>query len=250
MKVTERFSDRVENYRKYRPNYPKEIIPFLETEIGLAPSSIITDIGSGTGISTEMFLKNGNMVYAVEPNTQMRLAAEKQLSSYPNFHSISATAEATTLPDHCIDIIASFQAFHWFDARGANVEFKRIVKPGGWIVLIWNNRLLDASPFLTAFEKLLNVFGTDYPVVQDSDIYENIKILFAEKSYELKKFSNSQSLDYEGLKGRLLSDSYIPTVADAKYHPMLEELRRIFDEYQIDHRVEILYKTEVFYGRL
>jgi SAM-dependent methyltransferase len=249
MKATERFSDRVENYRKYRPHYPKEIIPFLKREIGLTSSSVIADIGSGTGISTEMFLKNGNVVYAVEPNTEMRLAAEEQLSSYPNFHSINATAEATTLFDRSIDIITSFQAFHWFDARKAKVEFKRIMKSGGWIVLIWNNRLLDASSFLIAFEKLLNVFGTDYPVMQDSDIYENIKILFEGKSYNLKEFPNSQSFDYEGLHGRLLSASYIPTAADTKYHPMLEELRRIFNEFQIEDRVEILYKTEVFYGR-
>ena len=250
MKVTERFSDRVENYVKYRPHYPNEIIPFLENEIGLSPSSIIADIGSGTGISSELFLKNGNTVYGIEPNKEMREAGERLLSEYPNFHSINSTAEATTLPDHSIDCITSLQAFHWFNVESSGKEFSRILKRDGWVVLIWNDRELDTSAFLIAYEKLLNTFGTDYPVVPDNDIADNVTQLFIKRGHRIAEFRNTQSFDYEGLKGRLLSSSYTPTPADPKYQPMLTELQKNFDEYQQDNSVIFEYKTRVYYGQL
>ena len=151
MKVTERFSNRVENYVKYRPNYPKKIISFLEKEIGLSSSSIIADIGSGTGISSEMFLKNGNIVYGVEPNKEMREAAERLLAEHPNFKSINGTAEDTTLAANSIDILSAGQAFHWFDVIKTEIEFKRILKNGGWVVLVWNERETNSSLFLKAY---------------------------------------------------------------------------------------------------
>ncbi|MFI5263773.1 MAG: class I SAM-dependent methyltransferase [Candidatus Kapaibacterium sp.] len=250
MKVTERFSNRVENYVKFRPHYPSEIIPFLSEEIGLSPSSVIADIGSGTGISARMFLKNGNTVYGIEPNKEMREAGETFLKEYPKFHSIDGTAEATTLKDASIDCIIAGQAFHWFDVAKATVEFKRILKPGGWVVLIWNERILDATPFLISYENLLHSFGTDYAAVQHTNVKGNISSLFKDKGYTVKIFPNSQSCDLEALQGRLLSSSYIPTADSPKYRPMLEELREMFDRYQVDGRIDILYNTEVFFGQL
>ena len=250
MKVTERFSDRVENYLKYRPRYPKEIIPFLEKEIGLTSSSVIADIGSGTGFSAEMFLQNGDTVYGVEPNKEMREAGEQLLAAYAKFYSIDAPAESTTLPDRSIDIVIAGQAFHWFDVEKSRKEFNRILKPDGWVALIWNDRELDTTPFLTAYEKLLNTFGTDYPVVADSAIAENVGNFFSKLGYKTREFGNSQSFDYEGLEGRLLSSSYTPTPTHPNYQPMLTELRRIFDDYQENNSVLFEYKTRVYYGQL
>ena len=250
MKVTERFSDRVENYVKYRPHYPKEIIPFLEKKIGLTPTSIIADIGSGTGFSSEMFLKNGNTIYGIEPNKEMREAGERLLAAHPKFQSISATAEETTLANNSIDILTAGQAFHWFDAAKAEIEFKRILKRDGWVVLIWNERETNASPFLTAYEDLLNTFGTDYKVVNHVNIYEAVDRLYKEKSYELQAFPYDQTFDYQGLEGRLLSSSYTPSMNDSKYLPMLTELKKIFDKYQRDNSVVFEYTTKIFYGQL
>lgn len=250
MEVTERFSGRVENYAKYRPRYPEEVIPFLEKEIGLTSSSIIADIGSGTGISSEIFLKNGNHVYGVEPNKEMREAGERLLAHYKNFRSINGAAEVTTLPDSSIDFISAGQAFHWFDVEGSKKEFRRILKENKWVVLFWNERHLDATPFLRDFEKLLLDFGTDYPVISQYSMYHKIDQLFSDTGFTKKQFPNKQVLNYEGLKGRLLSDSYIPTSESPVFEAMLKELQKIFDRHQIDDTIEILYDTDIYYGKL
>jgi ubiquinone/menaquinone biosynthesis C-methylase UbiE len=250
MKAVERFSDRVENYIKYRPSYPQEILAFLKKEIGLSPSSVIADIGSGTGISSEMFLKNGNTVYAVEPNKQMREAGERLLNHYPNFHSINATAESTTLRDAGIDIIVAGQAFHWFDTVKAKIEFKRILQKNGWVVLLWNERKTDTSPFLHAYEELLHTFGTDYKEVNHVNIYGAIDRFFKKSEYKLRTFPNIQIFDYEGLKGRLLSSSYTPSSNHPEYFPMLEMLQKIFDAHHLDNTVIFEYTTKVYYGQL
>lgn len=247
MEVTKRFSNRVENYRKYRPRYPVEVIAFLEKEIGLSPSSVVADIGAGTGIFTDLLLKHGSTVYAVEPNAPMREAAESDLSNYDNFHSVDATAEATTLANNSIDAIICAQAFHWFKIMETRAEFKRILKQNGWVVLIWNLRNPDSTPFLAAYEQFLLNFGTDYPVAPDEDIPDTVKAFFDSSSHKLQTFYNSQDFDFEGLKGRLLSSSYIP-VDGANYDEMLSELREIFDTYNSNGIVTFVYETTVYYG--
>jgi ubiquinone/menaquinone biosynthesis C-methylase UbiE len=128
---TKRFSNRVENYVKYRPHYPQEIINFLSEEIGLNSEKTIADIGSGTGISAELFLENGNKVYGIEPNKEMREAAEIYLEKYKYFISVNGTAEDTLLENDSMDIVLAGQAFHWFDVEKAKKEFKRILKGRG-----------------------------------------------------------------------------------------------------------------------
>jgi SAM-dependent methyltransferase len=151
---TQRFSSRVTNYVKYRPSYPAAIIGLLMAECGLMTDSIVTDIGSGTGLLAKLFLKVGKHVLGIEPNREMREAGEQLLRGYERFSSIAATAEATTLPEHSVDFIPAEQAFHWFDEARVGAEFARILKPNGWIVLIWNERRLASTPFLRAYEQL------------------------------------------------------------------------------------------------
>ena len=143
----ERFSDRVENY-KYRPGYPDQIIISLTQDFGLNQSSAVADIGSGTGILSELFLRNNNKVFAVEPNDAMRQAGERLLSGYTNFTTVSGTAEETTLASSSVDFVTAGQAFHWFDPQNSRREFRRILKPHGRVVLIWNDRRVDSNSFL------------------------------------------------------------------------------------------------------
>jgi SAM-dependent methyltransferase len=244
-----RFSDRVENYVKYRPHYPKEVIDYLKTHGVLKDDSIIADIGSGTGISSELFLENGNTVYGVEPNAEMREAAENIFKDSPKFISLNATAEDTTLKDSSIDLIIAGQAFHWFDVEKTKIEFKRILKPERNVVLIWNKRKRGDSPFQEEYENLLLKYGTDYKEVGHQNIgKEGLNILFDGK-FEQVNFDNKQVFDFEGFKGRLLSSSYAPNEGQANYQPMLEDLKNIFDKYKKNGAISFEYATEVYAGK-
>lgn len=245
-----RFSDRVKNYVKYRPHYPKEILTLLIKECELSESSVIADIGSGTGISSELFIENGNKVFAVEPNREMRKAAEKFFSKDKNFISINTSAESTGLSENSIDIIIAGQAFHWFDAELCKKEFKRILKKEGYLVLIWNTRIYKEG-FMDDYEELLVKFGTDYENVNHENIDEEyIKKFFSPLRYNAVKFENHQDLDQEGLKGRLLSSSYVPDEKSPKYLPMLNALDELYFKYNIDGIVKVEYMTVVYYGKL
>ena len=162
---TTRFSSRVDNYIKHRPGYPPGLLAILAEHHGLTPASTIADLGSGTGILAELFLKHGNAVLGVEPNREMREAGQQLLAGYPRFTSVTGTAEATTLPDACADLVTAGQAFHWFDRARARPELVRVLRPDGWVVLVWNDRRLAGSPFLEAYERLLRAHGTDYASV-------------------------------------------------------------------------------------
>jgi SAM-dependent methyltransferase len=246
-----RFSSRVEYYIKYRPRYPHELIDFLKENLGLSSSSVIADVGSGPGVLSEMFLKNGNPVFGVEPNREMREAAENLLKEYPGFQSIQGSAESTTLAQKSVDFVTAGQAFHWFDSQKSRAEFSRILKPGGWTVLVWNNRRIDSTPFLEAYENFLCACGIDYQEVNHRNVDEKaLSQFFGNGDYRLKVFDNAQAFDYESLKGRVLSSSYMPMEGHAGYEPMLAELRKIFGEHQRGGKVEFEYDTEMYYGRI
>lgn len=248
---TKRFSARAKYYNKYRPGYPEEIGELLRTECGLESSSVIADIGSGTGILSEMFLKSGNVVYSVEPNKEMREVAEELLSEYDNFRSVAGSAESTSLEDRSADIITVGHAFHWFDINKSRLEFSRILKPGGWVVLIWNDRRTDTTPFLRAYEDLLLNFGMDYKEVNPSNFdYRVLNPFFGRNRFQIKFFQNFQVLDFEGLKGRLLSSSYVPMEGHSNYETMMDQLQHIFLEFQKDGKVIFEYDTKLYWGRL
>jgi SAM-dependent methyltransferase len=244
--ATRRFSSRVENYVKYRPGYPREVIRLLASECALTPGSLIADVGSGTGILSELFLQHGNTVYGVEPNQEMRAAAERLLKDYATFHSIDGRAEATTLAKDSIDFVTAGQAFHWFDQSKARKEFVRVLRPEGWVVLIWNERRLDPTPFLRTYEELLLKYGTDYDRVR----HEDVSGFFAPRGFLVATFANFQIFDFEGLQGRAFSASYTPEPSHSNYRPMVEELIKIFQRHQKDGKVTIEYDTNIYYGHL
>jgi SAM-dependent methyltransferase len=211
---------------------------------------VVADIGSGTGILSEMFLRNGNLVYGVEPNAAMRQAGERVLRHYEKFNSVAGTAEASTLPESSVDFVVVGQAFHWFNREKCKVEFARILKSDGWIVLIWNERLTSITPFLQAYEDLLEQFATDYTQVNHTRIDDEVIAQFyAPSRCETCSFDNEQTFDFEGLQGRLLSSSYAPDAEHPHHKPMLTELRRLFEEYQQGGVVRFEYETNVHFGQ-
>lgn len=244
---TQRFSDRVGNYVKYRPSYPVEIIAFLRSRLGLNPASIIADIGSGTGISSEMFLKNGNKVFAIEPNDEMRQAAEKAFSGHSNFHSTKGTSENTGLQDKVADFVIAAQAFHWFEPNQTKKEFHRILKEDGRIVLIWNDRKTLGTPFSEEYEALITLFGTDYKQVKHKNIGEQ-RIRDFMGAFEVQHFANHQDFDFDGLLGRLASSSYAPNTDHPRFAEMRSALEHLFQKYQSNGLVRIEYDTQVYYS--
>jgi SAM-dependent methyltransferase len=247
---TRRFSSRVDNYVRFRPGYPKEILAMLKSECGLNAQSVIADIGSGTGKLTELFLANGNPVFGVEPNPDMREAGERWLKHFSMFTSIAATAEETALPNSSADFIVAGQAFHWFDRDRCRKEFARILRPGGWVALIWNDRNTQSTPFLIAYENLLKTYATDYSKVDHKQIDDKIVRAFFGFAPAKKLFLSGQKFDFEGLKGRLLSSSYAPEKGQPGHTEMLSELEALFNARQQNGHVEFTYDTVVYYGRL
>ena len=248
--TVERFSNRVENYARYRPDYPREIIAHLKEQDALTDDSIIADIGCGTGLSTKMFLENGNPVYGIEPNAAMRAAAVEYLKDFPNFTPVDGTSNETTLPDSSIDLVVAAQAFHWFDRDKAKAEFERILRPGGHVVIIWNERQLDTTPFLIEYEQLLLRYATDYLVVRHENITADSVREFLGPEMQMMTFPNIQIFDLEGLKGRMLSSSYMPAEGDAVYDEMIDELRSLFAKHNESGRIKVFYDTNVYLSQL
>lgn len=246
----QRFSSRVENYIKSRPGYPRRIVNLLRNECSLNTNSVVADIGSGTGFLSEIFLRNGNWVYGVEPNEGMRGAAERLLARYRQFVSVNGTAEETGLDSDSVDFVTAGQAFHWFDWHKARTEFVRVLKPSGWVVLIWNERKLDSTPFLRDYEALLVRFGTDYQQVRHENVVKGIGQFFRPEKYSFARFDNRQKFDLEGLQNRLFSASYTPEPGDHNFKPMLHLLTELFEKHSRNGVVTIEYNTTVYYGRL
>jgi SAM-dependent methyltransferase len=248
---TTRFSNRVKDYAKYRPHYPLKVLEFLTSELGLTKDSVVADVGSGTGILSELFIGNGNHVYGIEPNKEMREAAERRFKRYKDFVSVNATAEDTTLGDRSVDFVVAGQAFHWFDLRTAKIEFRRILRPNGFVVLIWNDRRTAASDFLRGYEALLNRYGTDYKEVKHIRIgNRELDRFFGKTHHHRKVFKNSQTLEFDGLKGRLLSSSYVPAEGRPGHVPMITDLEELYATYEKNGFVLFKYDTNLHYGRL
>lgn len=246
-----RFSNRVKDYIRYRPGYPVAVIDCLREEFGLRSNHVIADIGSGTGISVGLFLENGNRVIAVEPNADMRAAAEAAYGGNARFESVNAQAEGTTLPGASVDWIVAAQAFHWFDVEKCRVEFRRILKPGALAALLWNDRK-DDSPFLKGYDALLKEFAIDYEAIdhRHAESDGRIERLFAPGAPARRVFANHQDFDFEGLRGRVLSSSYMPSADHPRFGPMIEAMRRLYDAHQSGDRVRFAYDTKLFVGPL
>ncbi|MGK2859063.1 MAG: class I SAM-dependent methyltransferase [Thermoanaerobaculia bacterium] len=247
---TERFSNRVDDYVRYRPGYPPEVVALLRETTGLASNWRIADIGSGTGISTAVFLEAGREVYAVEPNRDMRAAAEARLGSRASFHSVDGTAESTRLASGSIDLVVAAQAFHWFDREEARREMARILRPDGWVALIWNVRQTESTEFLRELETLLLDYSIDYASVRHENITDEIVRGFLTRDYAKRIVEHAQELDFEGLRGRIASASYVPAPGHPAHEPLFDELAQLFERCQQGGTVRVIYDAVVHSGRL
>ncbi len=249
---TQRFSDRVENYLKYRPGYPDAVYVYLQTEAGLQAGAEIADLGSGTGLLSQLFLARGHRVFAVEPNAEMRAAAERLFARMENFVSLEGRAEAIPLAAGSVDFVAAGQAFHWFEPQATRREVRRVLHPGSQAALIWNTREVRGSRFQQAYESLLLRFGTDFRQVDHARNLSDQKIaeFFAPKAMKRTAFPNEQRFDFEGLRGRLLSSSYAPAPGEANYKPMLAALKSLFAKFQERDAIRFIYQTVVYHGRM
>lgn len=246
---TKRFSNRVDLYVKYRPHYPQAVLTCLQEECGLTETAVIADIGSGTGILTKLFLDSGNMVYGVEPNDEMREAAETYLADYANFMSVNGRSEATTLPDNSVDFITAGQAFHWFQWQETKAEFKRILKSSGVIGLVWNVRRHGDDSFASEYDALMRELVGEYNKVVHTSRQDRLDLFFNGR-YQLRTFPHQQIFDFESLQGRLLSSSYAPLPGDANYETVMIALRELFDRYAENGRVTFHYNTRLYYDRI
>jgi SAM-dependent methyltransferase len=247
----QRFSNRVADYVRYRPGYTAALLDLLRAECGLRSQHVVADVGSGTGLLSKLFLENGNRVFGVEPNQEMRQAGEEFLRSFPEFTSVTGSAEATTLGDASVDFITAGQAFHWFDPQAARREFLRILKPGGWAVIAWHDRRMEEAQLTREYEGLLETFGIDYKRVKDAyPESKDIGDFFAGGVFSARDLPNNQILDWEGFRGRLRSSSFAPTEGHPNYAPMMAELERIFHVHQQNGRVRMEYFTRVYFGQL
>ena len=250
MDYKQRFSSRVENYIKYRPSYPDEVIATLQLEIGLMPSDVIADIGSGTGISAKLFLENDNTVYGVEPNEPMRKAAEGLLSEYDNFLSIHGSSEATNLQDKSIDLIVCAQAFHWFNQEKTKIEFNRIAHKGAHLALIWNDRK-ETAPFQIDYEKLIQEFAIDYNEISHRNItQEMITGFYAPNTFKKFILNYEQHFDLDGLIGRIISSSYMPNADHANFPQLKNAIVHLFDKYKQNEIVTFAYNTILYIGEI
>lgn len=249
MNPTERFTERVENYVRFRPGYPEAVVDVLE-KAGLAPGGVVADIGAGTGISSALFLHRGYHVTAVEPNAAMRAAAESALAATERFQAVAGRAEATGLDADFADLVVCAQAFHWTDRPSARDEFLRVAKPGGIVALMWNQRPSSGTPFLDEYEALLLEWGVDYAdrikrTTEDS--IGSIQSLFGPRVVEEAVFPHAQHFDWEGLQGRALSASYVPLAGHPNHELFFAGLRRVYDHNQTNGTVAFAYECHLYW---
>lgn len=246
----ERFTSRVEDYIRYRPFYPPTVLTLLQNRCGLTPGWVVADIGAGPGNLTRLFLGNGNKVLAVEPNQGMRLAGESLLKDMPNYISIDRCAEATGLESNSVDLIAAGQAFHWFDQAAAKTEFKRVLRPAGWVVLIWNMRQTNESSFSRRYDEILRMLPEYAKVKADQAPIEELRAFVAPGHLHQVTLDNHQRLGREAFLGRVLSSSYIPQAGQPGHEPIMEAFGSLFESEQKDGEVLIQYDTQIYFGQM
>jgi SAM-dependent methyltransferase len=242
---TRRFSGRADLYARYRPTYPMAAVDLVVERCALQSGDLLIDVGCGTGISSRMFAARGLRVLGIEPNEQMRGKAEAVPFEGLSLEYRSGKAEATGLPVGCAAAVLAAQAFHWFDPVAALAEFYRILRPAGWVALLWNER--DESDAATAAYGEVVRTGPDAAAIEGQRAQGGEALLqsplFADG--ERIVLRHQQELDEEGLLGRALSASYAPK-EPAEVARFTEDLRRVFTQFQRQGEFALHYETRVF----
>jgi SAM-dependent methyltransferase len=248
---TERFSERAAVYSRGRPTYPNAIVARLRAAGALPEGAVVVDLGVGTGLSSEPFLRAGFSVIGVEPNGPMRAVGDERLAHYKHYRSVGGSAEETTLPPGCAHLVIAGQAFHWFDPARAGAEARRILVPGGWAALVWNDRPATGTAFLEGYEALLRTYGIDYGKVSHRHVDEDaINRFFAPAQPAVAHFDNPRTLTREELAALVGSASYMPPPGHPRHAALAAALKKLFDAHAADGRVAMHYRTRMHYGPL
>jgi len=242
---TQRFSNRVASYVAGRPHYPAAVVTHLQTVGALRAGGVVADIGVGTGLSAEPFLKAGHRVIGVEPNAPMRAAGAEMLAPFPLYEARDGTAEATGLATASIDLVIAGQAFHWFDATKFRDEALRILQPGGWAALIWNDRDRDATPFLASYEALLVEYGNDYLHISHAHESGAIATFFGGRIPPAERIEHSRRLDWPTMAAMAGSASYLPAPGQPRHDAFVAALRALFDREAVAGTIEMRYRCRI-----
>jgi SAM-dependent methyltransferase len=247
---TERFSGRVQAYLAYRPRFPHGIVSFLREHGALPDGAVVADVGAGTGMLAEIFLEAGNRVIAVEPNGEMLEACRALAAQQFTLEIVQGQAEATTLPDASVDLIAIGRAMHWFDWPRAHREFVRILRPGGWVLVATNGHRDSGAPVSNRLSEILRKWRTDSAEADTRcDFNGRLREFLDTSSWQRTTLHHAMTVDFATLLGYAESLSAIPRPGERGYEGMVAELRAMFEEYQRDAVLVTPLACELYLGR-
>ncbi|GAB4384659.1 MAG: class I SAM-dependent methyltransferase [Phycisphaerales bacterium] len=241
MNPTHRFSQRVDDYVRYRPDYPQAAIDAIFEGMGFASLLTVADVGAGTGILSRQLAARGALVVAVEPNPEMRAAC----TAHERILLQDGTAEATGLKDHSVDLITCGQAFHWFDTEKALAEFRRVIRGLGRLAIMWNTRDVD-DPVTTGYTAAIRKASDEHPAESRMDDVRGFEDSAYFTDLRALTFPHVQWLTLDGLIGRARSASYCPT-SGPKYRTLMDELTALHARHADPKgRVALRYVTKLF----
>lgn len=248
MNYTNRFDGKGEIYAKARPKYAWSLFDYLKNTLNIPAGSVFADVGAGTGIFSEQLLSCGYKVFAVEPNEDMRKKAEEKLALRENFISVNGNAANMNLPDSSVDYITAAQAFHWFDAEAFRRECRRVLKPGGRVIIVYNSR--DEKAACTkALADLRHKYNPEFHGFSNGMSHEKCIAFFA-GTCDIFRADNTQTYDRQGYIDRVLSSSYSLRAGDNGYEEYLEDINRMFDMFSADDFIAIPTETVAYIGNL
>ena len=223
-----RFSDRVEDYVKYRPSYPTAAIDKILENFTLPITA--ADIGAGTGISSRLLADRKVKVIAIEPNPEMRNAGIKEAT--PLVEWKDGTAENTNLSEASVDLVTCFQSFHWFTPEPTLMEFQRILKPEGKLAVVFNNR--DKKDEFTAeYSRIVREASKSHPAEAKIKSTEPLTKTTVFKNFQEYNFIYQQELDFTGLIGRAMSVSYLPKSGE-NYDKLIADFEKLYQRFKND----------------
>ncbi|MGE5221996.1 MAG: class I SAM-dependent methyltransferase [Omnitrophica WOR_2 bacterium] len=241
------FADKAEYYARYRWDYARPAIDLIFEKAGLSRLSVVADIGAGTGILTRHFVSRVGRVYAIEPEPEMRMIAEGLFENEPSFTSLGTTAEATGLPDASVDFIAVGQAIHWFNPQSARGEFLRILKPGGWLAILWNE---DATPGLDEALRTVCIPENGWQPAKNRQEVVPLDYYYPEHGHQIYSYSQMIREPWGVFIGALVSDSHAPNSGDALYSRFEAAAREVFERFNTGGFLQVSCRTELCLGQV